>query len=91
MPKEAAKGRREPGRGACSGKQLLKLSLAERTRGHKSRRSGQTIDCTSKMLAVQQLRGQMGLSLGARDVLDHIDLFSCAVVMLLSAWFLCCP
>lgn len=31
VPKEAAKGRRESGRGACSDKQLLKLSLAERT------------------------------------------------------------
>lgn len=31
VPKEATKGRHESGRGACSDKQLMKLSLAERT------------------------------------------------------------
>lgn len=56
-----------------------------------SRRSGLTVDCTMKMLATQQLSDQMSPSLGTRDVLDHIDLFSCTVVTLLSAWLMGCP
>lgn len=43
------------------------------------------------MLAMQQLSDQMSPSLGARDMLDHNDLFSYTVVMLLSAWLMCCP
>lgn len=56
-----------------------------------SRRSGLTIDCTTKMLATQQLSDQVSPSLGVRGVLDYINSFSCTVGVLLSAWLMCCP
>lgn len=59
MPKETGRGRPEPGRAACSDKQLLRLSLPERASADtRVQKVWPNTDCTTKMLATHQLSNQ---------------------------------